>query len=186
MFGFRRKGPTSQFGVMGRRVDVVSIIRDGKVLFTGDVAKAFPKIHMEGQIFEVCLATRSGNPYFIYYICPDYYYAMVGAAGLASFGGAMKTEEFRSSVSQQVAAFLIQLLQHAFQIDARMDITAFSHNRAHTNVLSYVSSLDDWYAIQHNDAEDDEASKRKVALVNRGDALITDVIAIHRLSPAIG
>lgn len=169
---------------MGHDVDVVSVSRDGDVLFTGAAAKAFPKSHVEGQIFEVSFGTRSGNPYFVYYLCSDYYFATVGPAGAASFGGPLKTEEFRSLVSQQVATFLVQYLQHAFRLDARADITSFSHNRAHTNVLAHVASLDNWYAIQHNDSERDDASERKVALVNRGGAQIADVIAIDYPSPS--
>jgi hypothetical protein len=184
MFGFSKKGPSSKLRAMGHDVDVVSVIRDGNVLFTGDVAKDFPKNHMEGQIFEISFATQSGNPYFVYYLCPDYYFAAVGPAGAASFGGSHKTEKFRLDVSQQIAAFLVQYLQHAFRVDARMDLASFSHNRAHTNVLAYVPSLNNWYAIQHNDSEGDDASERKVALVERGAAQIADVIAIDYPSPS--
>lgn len=169
---------------MGHDVDVALVIRDGDVLFTGDLLKAFPKSHMEGQIFEISFGTQSGKPYFVYYLCPDYYFSVVGPGGAASFGGPFKTEEFRSAVSQQIAAFLVQYLQHAFRVDARMDITSFSHNRAHTNVLAYVASLDNWYAIQHNDSEGDDASERKIELVNKGAAQIADVIAIDDPSPS--
>lgn len=138
---------------------------------------------MEGQIFEVAFATRSGAPYFAYYLCPDYYLAVAGSAGAASFGGPLKTEEFRTAVSLQIGAFVAQHLLKVLKIDARSDITSFSHNRVHTNVLTYVPSLHDWYAIQHNDSEDDNASERKVANVEKGIAKITDVVAIHELSP---
>lgn len=184
MFGLFKSKPSNKFKVMGHEVDVVSISRDGKVVFTGDTAKAYHMDHFEGQIFEVLFTTRTGNPYIVYYICPPYYFATVGPAGAAAFGGPFKTEEFRSAVSQQIGVFLVQYLRSARQIDARTDITSFRHNRAHTNVLAFVSSLNDWYAIQHNDVEDDDASERKVAQVNSGRIKITDVIAIDRLSPS--
>jgi len=112
------------------------------------------------KIFEASFGTSSGNPYFTYYVCPDYYLATVGPAGAASFGGAGKTEKFRSTVSEQIASFLVQYLQHVFQVDARNDITSFHHNRDHTNVLTYVASLNNWHAIQHNDSEEDNASEQ--------------------------
>lgn len=184
MFGLFGKGPSSKFVVMGHEVDVVSICRDGVVLFTGGAANAFPKSHLEGQIFEVSFAAQSGNPYFVYYLCPDYYSAVVGPLGSESFGGPFKTEQFRTNVSQQIAAFLVQYLKSALRVDARREIRSFSHNRAHTNVLAYVASLDNWFAIQHNDSEGDDASERKVALVNTGGARIADVIATDYPSPS--
>lgn len=183
MFGLFKKGPSSKFLVMGHGVDVVSISRDGKLLYTGDTVKAYPKSHMEGQILEISYSTRSGSPYFVYYLSPDYYFATVGPANASTFGGPLKTEEFRSTVSQQVLVFLIQYLHYAFKIDARRDITSFSHNRAHTNVLTYVTSLKEWFAIQHNDLEVEDAAERKAAEVNSGRKRITDVIAINEPSP---
>lgn len=168
---------------MGHKVEVVSITRGGQLLYTADSVKAYPKSHLEGSIFEVRLSTGSGKPYFVYYLCPTYYFSTVGPAGAASFGGPHKTEEFRSTVSQQIAVFLVQYLHHAHQIDASKDINSFSHNRAHTNVLTYVASLKDWYAIQHNDSEDEDAAERKADQVNSGRAKITDVIAVTEQSP---
>lgn len=183
MFGLFKSKLSNKIKVMGHEVDVVSIIRDGKVLFTGDTAKAYPKTHLEGQIFEVHISTSSGNPYCVYYICQDYYFAVAGHAGTAAFGGPFRTEEFRSTVSQQICIFLVKYLLQELRIDARADIVSFSHNRAHTNVLAYVSLLGDWFPIQHNDSESDSASERKVALVNSGRASVADVIAVHGPSP---
>lgn len=47
MFGFSKKGPSSNLRVMGHSVDVVSISRDGKILYTGDIVNAYPKDHLE-------------------------------------------------------------------------------------------------------------------------------------------
>jgi hypothetical protein len=179
VFGFLKSKPTNKLKVMGHDVEVVLITRNGRVLFCSDSVKAYPKTHLEGSIFEVAFRTRSGNPYFAYYTCPDYYFAVVGPAGAATFGGAGKTEQFRSTVAQQISIFLVNLPQSD---NAGSKICSFSHNRAHTNVLAYVSSLSEWHAIQHNDAEDEDASERKAARVNSGRAKITDVVSVHELS----
>lgn len=184
MFGFLNKGPSSKIRVMGHGVDIISIIRNADVIFTGDIVKKFPKDYMEGRIFEIRFETKSGNPYFVYYKCDDYYSAVVGFSGTSSFSGPFKTEEFRTSVSQQIAVFLMKYLKHTLRVDARTDIMSFRHNKAHTNVFAYVASLNNWYAIQHNDSESEHASERKIALVNNGAAKIGDVVAIDDLSPS--
>lgn len=183
MFGLLKKPKVRQkLNVMGHEVDVLSIIRDGKVIFTGNTAEAYPRDHLEGKIFEVAFSTTSGNPYFVYYVCYDYYLA-VASYGASSFGGSAKAEQFRSTVSQALAGFLVNHLKQTFKIDTRADILSFSHNRAHTNVLTYVSSLESWYPIQHNDAEGDDASERKAARVNAGALDISEVVAVKELSP---
>lgn len=184
MFGFFKKTELGGINVMGHKVNVLSVIRDGKILFTGDVAKSYEKSHFEGKIFEVSLQTNSGNPYFAYYICDDYYLAVAMPGSSKTFGGPNKTEEFRSNVSQQIAIFVVKFLHQHHGIDASRDIVSFSHNRAHTNVLTYVSSLGDWYPIQHSDLEGDDASEVKAESVNRGNAHITDVIAVYEPSPS--
>jgi hypothetical protein len=183
VFGFFEKRPSSSLRVMGHDVNVVSITRDAEVLYTGAIVRTYAKDRLEGQILEISFGTRSGNPYFVYYLCPDYYFAVALPSGAASFGGPQKTEEFRSAVSQQIALFLVQYLQNALQIDARADITSFSHNSANTNVLAYVASLSGWYPIQHNNTEGEDASEEKVAQVDSGTAMIADVIAVDYPSP---
>lgn len=169
--------------VMGHDVEVVSILRDGQLLYTSEKVKALPADHLEGQILEVALFTKSGAPYFAYYLCSDYYFATTTPAGTAEFGGAAATEEFRSVVSQHIAAFVVQHLRKSRQIDAASDIVSFSHNRVHTNVLAHVRSLSAWYPVQHNDNEDIDATERKVRQVNSGLANITDFIAVDEMSP---
>lgn len=182
MFGIFKKKPDSSIKVMGHNLNVVSLTRDGALLYTGDVVKSYPKDHLEGKIFEISFSTRSGTPYFAYYYCEDYYFAVVGPGGSPTFGP-RETEEFRSAASQSVAGFLVNYLKTSLQIDASNDITSFSHNSAHTNVLTYVQSLDNWYPIQHSDAEDDDASERKASDVNEGRLNIADVLATSELSP---
>lgn len=169
---------------MGHDLEVVSITRGGKILFTGETARKFPKDHFEGTIMEVAFICKSGSPYFAYYTCPDYYFAVAGPGGAASFGGAFEAEKFRSEVSQAIGVFLVKCLKDVQKINAGREIVSFSHNRAHTNVLAYISSIGSWVPIQHSDAEGDNASERKAAAVDCGRVPLTDVIAVHELSPS--
>ena len=169
---------------MGHDLDVLSITRNGNVLFTNDIAKKYPVDHLEGRILEIAFITRTGTPYFVYYLCSDYYFAVSVPGGAGSFGGPFEAEKFRSSVSQAIMVFLVSFLKVSLKIDASREIASFSHNRVHTNTLTYVTSLGDWFPIQHNDSERDEASERKVAAVNSGRIVIADVIAVGELSPS--
>lgn len=168
---------------MGHDVEVGIITRDGKLLFTSDSLKAYNRNHLEGQVFEVMLRTKSGSPYFAYYLCQDYYIAVAGSSP-REFGGPLKTEAFRSAVSEEIALFVSKQMKFAHKVDAGRDIVSFSHNRVHTNVLAYVSSLGDWYAIQHHDGESEDATEMKVAQVNAGRATIAQVTATMALSPS--
>lgn len=169
---------------MGHDLNVISITRDGKVLFTDEIAKNYPKEHLEGKIFEIALVTKSGNPYFVYYLCMDYYLAVSIPGGSGSFGGPSETEKFRSAVSQAIAVFVMSFLKTSLNIDASRDIASFRHNSAHTNTLTYVASLRDWFPIQQNESEHEDASEQKAADVNKGRADISDIIAIDDLSPS--
>lgn len=184
MFGFFKREASSKLRVMGHDLDVVSITRDGKILFTGTTARQYPKEHLEGSIMEIAFICKSGHPYFAYYICPDYYFAVVAPGGSASFGGPFETEKFRKAVSQAIGVFLVKRLKETVKLDAGRDIVTFSHNRAHTNVLAYVSSVGDWAPVQHKDAEGDDASEIKVAAVNAGRIQLSNVIAVSGLSPS--
>lgn len=186
MFGLFKKEAQSKLRVMGHDLEVVSITRDGKILFTGEAARKFPKDHFEGKIFEVAFVCRSGTPYFAYYICPDYYHDVVsvGRVSIHEVKKAMQVEAFRSAVSQAIGAFLVKCLKDTLKVDAGREIVSFSHNRAHTNVLAYISSIGSWAPIQHNDSEGDDASERKAAAVNNGRVKLSDVIAVDELSPS--
>lgn len=176
--------PDQKFLVMEHEVEVVSIIRNGVLYYTGDTVNLWNRNHKEGQIFEVAIITDSGNPYFVYYKCKDYYFAVAGPGGIQSFGGPLKTEQFRTAVSHRIALFLVEQMRHAHGIDAAKEVSTFSHNRMHTNVLAYVAGLGNWYPIQHNDAEDDDATESKVEAVNSGRAFLTDVVAMTESSPS--
>jgi hypothetical protein len=80
--------------------------------------------------------------------------------------------------------YLVLHLMKTTGNDIRHPQMSFSHNRIHTNVISYVESLKNWYPIQQSSEESDSASERKVAKINQGKIDITDVIAIHEPSPA--
>ncbi|MGX0879423.1 hypothetical protein ACSSV4_004132 [Roseovarius sp. MBR-154] len=184
MFGLFKKDTRSKLRVMGHDLEVVSITRGGKILFTGEAARKFPKDHFEGKIMEVAFVCKSGSPYFAYYTCPDYYFAVAGPGGSASFGGAFEIEKFRLAVSQAICVFVVKCLKDTLKVDAGREIVSFSHNRAHTNVLAYISSMGSWAPIQHNDAEGDDASERKAAAVDSGRVKLSDVIAVNELSPS--
>jgi hypothetical protein len=184
VFGLFKKDIQNKLSVMGHDLEVVSITRGGKILFTGEAARNFPKDHFEGTIMEVAFVCKSGNPYFAYYTCPDYYFAVAAPGGSASFGGPFETEKFRSAASQAIGVFVAKYLKDTLKIDAGREIVSFSHNRAHTNVLAYISSIGSWAPIQHNDAEGDDASERMAAAVDSGRVKLTDVIAVHELSPS--
>lgn len=177
------QAPNNKFDVMEHKIEVVSISRNGELLFTAESVNLYNRNHKEGQIFEVAFTTATGLPYFVYYKCWDYYLAVAGSSPQA-FGGAMKTEQFRNVASHTIAQFLVEQLRFSHGIDAAQELTSFSHNRLHTNVLAYVATLGEWHAIQHNDTESEDATAEKVAAVNAGTARITDVIAVSGSSPS--
>jgi hypothetical protein len=183
LFGFFKKKHSSAITVSGKTALVVSITRNGEVLYTDDAVKKYPRDHLEGKVFEVSFPTQSGNPYFAYYLCDEYYVEVTNPNIQGTMQMAMGTSAFRSEVSQKMGLFVAQYLKSALGIDASKEIVNFSHNRAHTNVLAYIESLDDWYPIQHCDAEGDDASELKASKVNRGVLTASEVIAVTDLSP---
>src|SRR3546814_12279323 len=66
------KKSSEELSVGGHSVDVLSVIRDGKVLLTSRTARTFPKDHVEPRIIEIMFGTHSGSPIFAYYLCPAY------------------------------------------------------------------------------------------------------------------
>ena len=171
---------------MEYNLDVLSITRNGKILFTNELIKNYPKYHLEGRIFEVAFICRSGNPYFTYYVCPEYYSVVAGLGNWVSFENfekCAKFDKFRSTVSLAIKPFLVNQLKSTHQLRLGREIISFSHNRRHTNVLAYVSLIGDWAPIQHNDTERSDAAERKVADVNNGRLHLSNVIAIDKISP---
>lgn len=183
MTDFHTTAPSSKISTMGHNIDVAAIYRNGEVIFINDILNNLPKDHLAGNVLEITFETKLGNPYFVYYFCDEYYYATVSFASAKLFGGPQKTAQFRALASQEIAKFLILYLYHQLGIDSRSDITSFSHNRSHTNVLCYIESLKNWFSIQHSDAESEDASKRKIELVNSGKASINQFIATTHPSP---
>ena len=171
---------------MGYDLNVLSITRNGKILFTNELIKNQPKHHLEGRIFEVAFICKSGNPYFAYYVCPEYYSVVAGPGNWGSFEKSAKFDKFRSIVSLAIKPFLVNQLKNSHKLNPGREIISFSHNRKHTNVLAYVPLIGDWAPIQHNDTESSDAAERKVANVNNGRLQLSDVIAIDEISPYYG
>ncbi len=182
--GIFGKTPVNKFKVMDHEVEVMSILKDGKVIFTSDRVNSYPKDHLEGKIFEVMFKSKEGSPYFAYYICHDYYIAVAAPGGAAKFGGASKTEQFRTAVSQRIGLFLAQYVKNVMNKNGSIGLQGFRHNRMHTNVLTYISSKNTWYPIMHNDYESDDASEIKAGLINSGLATITSIVAMRDISPS--
>lgn len=184
MFGLFRSKPSNKFYVMGHKVEVVLVTRGGDALFTGSIINSYPIGHHEGRILEVMLKSRSGLPYFVYYLCQDYYQAVALPGSSGAFGGPLRTEEFRTAVSQRLGQFVAEYIIKEKRIDVRGDIVGFRHNRANTNVLAYVLTVDQWHAIQHNDSEDERAARNKVISIMIGGRSVKDFVAINDISPS--
>jgi hypothetical protein len=161
---------------------VLLITQSGKVVMVSDSLRSRPHDWLGGQAIEVMISCPGLDPYFIYYENEGYYYKMAGfPQSLSDF---QEYESYRSNVSQVLCMYLVLHVMTTQGNDIQHPQMSYSHNRIHTNVIAYVDCLSNWYPIQHNYGESDFATERKVALVNNGAVDITDVIAIHELSPA--
>jgi hypothetical protein len=161
---------------------VLLITQSGKVVMVSDSLRSRPHDWLGGQAIEVIISRPGLDPYFIYYENEGYYYKMAGS--LQSLSNFQDYGSYRSNVSQVLCMYLVLHLMKTQGNDIRHPQMSFSHNRIHTNVIAYVDRLNNWYPIQHNSEESDFATELKVAKVNKGAIDITDVIAIHELSPA--
>ncbi|MFA3760596.1 hypothetical protein V1954_12400 [Yersinia sp. 2538 StPb PI] len=162
---------------------VLLITQSGKVVMTADSLQDRPRNWFGGKVMEVMISRPGLAPYFIYYENDEYYYNMSGPAQ-QSFSNAQGYNNYRSNVSQALCMYLVVHLIATQGNDISHPEMSFSHNRIHTNVIAYVDKLNNWYPIQHNSAESNSATERKVAQVNRGEIDITDVIAVHHTSPS--
>ncbi len=163
------------------------ITQSGKVLMLSDSLRNRPRDWLGGQVIEVMITHPSLDPFFIYYENEEYYLRMASngsRVSVADFGKTRDAATYRNEVSQALCMYLIFYLMRTQGTDIRHPQMSFSHNRIHTNVIAYVEKLSNWYPIQHCSEESDSATERKVAQVNRGEVEITDVIAVHELSPA--
>lgn len=166
---------------------VLLITQAGKIVMVSDSLRSRPRDWLGGQAIEVMISHPSLDPYFIYYENEDYYLKMASngsRVSIADFQNVQDAATYRNEVSQALCMYLIFYLVKNRGIDIRHPQMSFSHNRIHTNVVAYVEKLSNWYPIQHGSEESDSASEFKVTQVNRGAADITDVIAMHELSPA--
>src|SRR3546814_11110551 len=104
------KKSSDELIVGGHSVDVLSVIRDGKVLLTSRTARTFPKDHVEPRIIEIMFGTHSGRPIFASYLCPSYHASAVGPPGPAPFGGLLPQQQFPMSFSESSHRFRIMHL----------------------------------------------------------------------------
>lgn len=189
MFGFfkRNNGGAkpirNRISVMGHDVDLMMAIVDGEVIYLSPELEHGDRNEFHGSVFEVALRRTEASPILLYYRCNDYYVAVVTGMS-AEFGGPQGTSTFRSVVSQNLSVLLGQILRQRGQLDLMRNVVSFSHNQKHTNVLSYVERLGQWYPIQAHEGEHEEAAIHKVRQVNASQRNITDVIAINDLSPS--
>lgn len=191
MFGlFDRKKKSQNESVQAKVVrpledmgaSVLLITHNGQLVMVADSLKNKPRDWYGGQVMEVAINVPGTSPYFIYYENETYYFKM--AQGLQPLSGAQDFSEYRSIVSQNLCMFLVAHLFKVSGKDIRHPQMSFSHNRIHTNVVAYVNRLNNWYPIQHNSEEPDEATEQKVAQVNSGSLEISQVIAVDGPSPA--
>ncbi len=168
---------------------VLLITQSGKIVMVSDSLRSRPRNWLGGQVIEVMVSHPSLDPYFIYYENEDYYLKMASNGSQGSIADFQKFQDagaYRNGVSQALCMYLILYLIRTQGKDIRHPQMSFSHNHIHTNVIAYVDKLSNWYPIQHSSEESDSATEHKVAQVNRGTAHITDVIAVHEVSPAQG
>src|SRR3546814_13935609 len=123
------KKSSDELIVGGHSFDVLSVIRDRKVLLTSRTARTFPKDHVEPRIIEIMFGTHSGSPIFAYYLCPAYHAAAVEPAGAAAFGGHHRTEQFRMAVSESIASFLNVTIQHHPNLPLSYEIESLPQNQ---------------------------------------------------------
>lgn len=161
---------------------ILLITQSGEIVMASEALKSKPRGWLGGQVVEVMIRHPTLAPYFIYYENEDYYFAMAG--GQQSLSNFSDSGEYRSNVAQMLCMYLVLHLLKAKGKDIRHPEMSFSHNRIHTNVVAYVERHNNWYPIQQNAEEPEDATEIKVAGVNRGVIEITDVIAISAPSPS--
>lgn len=174
--------PTNTITSMGIEADILEITQSGKVIMKSGSVREMPRDHFEGKIFEITIIVEGEDPYFVYYLSLDYYLGVVQSSG--SITKSLQYEEFRNSISQEAYLYLSRFLLNTKKKDISRKSVNFSHNRRHTNVLAFVESLSEWYPIRHNEGEPDNATEKKVALVNAGSADVRDFISISEASPS--
>ena len=85
------------------------------------------------------MISRPGmEPFFIYYETSEYYSMMVVGVDLNS---AQKWSNYRSEVSVELCKFLVAYMGETHGKDIRHQAMQFSHNKIHTNVVTYIDKL---------------------------------------------
>jgi len=165
--------------------EILLIMQSGNIIFVSDALATRPKDWLGGAVMEVMIVSPGHDPFFIYYE-NNAYYAKMASGGRLSLAEASKLddyEQYRTDVSMAVCAALVSLIYQKSGKDIRHPQMQFSHNYIHTNVIAYVEKLRQWYPIQHGSEEEENATDRKLALVNSGQASITEFVAITGPSP---
>lgn len=178
MFGIFNK-PNPSLKVMGMNAEILEILHSGRPIMKSPTLESMPKDRLEGSVFEVGFFLTSGEPYFAYYVCEEYYFGVNQMHGLGQDIG--RFEQFRNVIAQEIAKFLVQFLMKQ-GVDIRRNLASFSHNKKHTHVLAYVQSLGDWYPIRHGEHEPDSAIDRKLSQLNSGSAKIGELVSVRELA----
>ena len=158
---------------------VLLIMQSAKIVMTSKTLKKRPKKWLGGAVLEVMISRPGMDPFFIYYENSEYYSKMVVGVDLNS---AQKWSNYRSEMSVELCKFLVAYMAETHGKDIRHQAMQFSHNKIHTNVVTYIDKLKGWYPIQHGATENDNATNNKIALINEG-ADVSEFVAMHRLSP---
>jgi hypothetical protein len=163
--------------------EILLMMQSGNIIFVSHPLAARSKDWLGGAVMEVMMVSPGHDPFFIYYENNDYYAKMAtgGRLSLAEESELDDDEQYRSDVSMAACASLVSLVHRKYGKDIRHSQMQFSHNYIHTNVIAYVEKLRQWYPIQHGSEEN--ATDRKVALVNSGRASITEFVAMTGPSP---
>ncbi|QHS35584.1 hypothetical protein GWQ43_05610 [Alcaligenes faecalis] len=166
--------------------EILLMMQSGSIFFVSDALAARSKDWLGGAVMEIMIESPGHAPFFVYYENNAYYAKMATNGGKLNLADASQLgdfEQYRTDVSMAVCASLVSLVYQKSGKDIRHPQMQFSHNHINTNVIAYVEKLQQWYPIQHGSEEDEDATDRKVALVNSGRAPITDFVAIAGPSP---
>jgi len=160
---------------------VLSVTQSGRVLMTSSIISDNQKGYQEGRIIEVMLTFEGRDPYFVYYLNEDYYYAT--ANSFLDVNSFSEAEENRNNISQFLGNTLIGFLYIQFKINLNLIPYRYSHNYTNTNTMIFIQSLDRWYPIRHARNESENDLEEKVSNINTGKSKITDYISVYDLSP---
>lgn len=177
------------FGLRKDKRILLSIMTDGKILYTSPYLINKPKDFQEGRVIEI-MFTFEGikNPYFVYVLNEEYYDA-ISCNFFSSLSDAHNFEKMRTDNSNWALVEMIKILCNILGVSINSfplprTPCNFLHNKINTNTLIYVDSLKDWYPIRHTMSEEENAAVIKAGLVNSGHADIKDFISLYNLSPA--